>query len=171
MSTFLVYCVSANESTCGADPTKVKNCENVDHGSCGNACCIVDYSFSKNTTAEDTYKILKGFLEKKGTDGSFAYVTGSDSAGHNPGDDLRPFNIPTGVQFIFQGTHTTTGGYVDTIDITISEKNGIITSRFGSRSGIHGAYGDGGQNYKTIFYMLQETLQVEDVDIVYGCGQ
>lgn len=44
----------------------------------------------------------------KGGDKSFSYVTGPDKAGHNPGDDLRQYNISW--DFIFQGTHTTTGG-------------------------------------------------------------
>lgn len=47
------------------------------------------------------------FLKGGGNDKSFGYNSGPDKHGHNPSDDLRPYNISW--DFIFQGTHETTG--------------------------------------------------------------
>ena len=57
---------------------------------------------------------VTGWMRIGGKDGSYTYVTSPDAAGHNPSDDLTPYGIPW--DYIFQGTHTTTGGYVDTMN-------------------------------------------------------
>ena len=178
-----------HNSTCGlADPSPVPDCENADLGSCGNACCTVNVtgiSGFHNTT--ELYNHLVGYLKAGGEDASFSYVTGPDSHGNNPSDDLTPYGIAW--DYILQGTHTTyPGGYVDTIDIAIfSEASAAVkqqargksdkaTSEFSLRAfniaGIHGALGDHGQSYKSLAYMTKGAFG-DDVKItkVFGCGQ
>ena len=162
---FLVTLASAidNQSTCGAKPTP-KDCDHVDFGSCGNACCVIDASF-EGVNASHVYNTLSGYLRKGGDDGSFAYVTGPDKAGHNPGDSLVPYNISWA--YVFQGSHTTSGGYVDTLNFNLKDASGITTLRMFSVSNIHSALGDAGQNYKSLAYMLEG----RGLSIVYGCGK
>merc|ERR1711934_952812 len=172
ISAFLcvAVCIYANETSCGSDrPSKVKDCDKVDLGSRGNACCIVDFTLETNAT--DTYDHFKAWLSKGGNDGSYAYVTGPDKADHNPGDDLRKYGI--GFDFIFQGTHTTTGGYVDKIDFNLSPlKSGGCRMRASTISGIHGALGDNGQTYKTLMAMWEGRKKGEtwSAAMVHGCG-
>lgn len=52
-----------------------------------------------------------------GSDGSFSYSAGPNRAGLDPGDDLTPYNISW--KYIFQGSHVTTKGYVDHINMNI----------------------------------------------------
>jgi len=158
----------ANDSSCGPDsPSSVKDCSKVDHGSCGNACCTVDVKLgaTENITSH-TYETIVGYLKSGGEDGSYAYVTGADAAGNDPSDDLTPYGIPW--SYIFQGTHTTTGGYVDTLNFNIAkvDASGSATLRIFSISNIHGALGDNGQNFKNIAYLIEG----RSTEIVYGCG-
>merc|ERR1712166_1290471 len=162
--------VAKTQSSCGgAHPSKVKDCDHPDVGSCGNACCIVDVTipFSPYTLYNGTVMYLQG----GGDDGSFKYVTGKGPNGVDPSDDLTKANID--YKYIFQGTHKTIGGFIDTIDFTIqSEHNGTAaTMRAASRSGIHGALGDNGQNYKTLAFMKAHLAPEAVVTIVYGCGK
>merc|ERR1712070_281612 len=95
----------ANDTSCGADqPSKVPDCDHPDLGSCGNSCCIMDFELA--TSPVDTHARFVRWLKAGGSDGSYKYVTGPDSAGHNPGDDLRQYNISW--KFIWQGEHVTT---------------------------------------------------------------
>jgi hypothetical protein len=107
-----------------------------------------------------------------GTDGSYSYITGNDSGGHNPGDDLRPYKIPW--QFVFQGQHLSAGSYTDTFDLNIKKgAAGGSLMRVGMTSNIHGALGDNGNSYKIIAYMLKaladSTTKVA-IDVKWGCG-
>jgi len=162
--------VIANDTTCGGDrPSKVKDCDKPDLGSCGNSCCIMDFTLATNTTY--THDHFKAWLSKGGNDGSYAYVTGPDKAGHNPGDDLTKYGIPW--DFVFQGTHTTTGGYVDQIDFNLQPlKDGGTKMRASTISGIHGALGDNGQTYKTLAAMWEhrKSNYSFSATIVHGCG-
>jgi len=169
-----------------------------DMGSCGNACCVVEIDITGGSSTKDAYQGLKGWLQAGGAthfniytlwtilaplisligaggaDGSVAYRTGKDGAGHNPGDDVRQYK--NAWDFILQGSHTTTGGFVDTLDFNIkkpSSKGGPITLRAASLSDIHGALGDNGQNFKTLSSMvaqLHPQLSRADMRIVHGCG-
>eukprot|EP00912_Choanoflagellata_sp_UC4_P001083 UC4_evm2s669 len=153
------------QSTCGKHPSSVKDCDKVDYGSCGNACCLVDASF-KGVSATHIYQTLVGYLQKGGDDGSYGYNTGPDNADHNPSDSLLPYNISWA--YIFQGHHKTTGGYVDTLNFNIAQTSSdIVTLRLFSISNIHGALGDSGQNYKSLAYLLEG----REVKIVHGCGK
>ena len=162
-----------NNSSCGStQPSPVPDCGSVDLGSCGNACCIADFKGSFNI--KEFYSQITDFLKKGGDDGSFAYITGPDAAGHNPGDDLTPYGIAW--QYVWQGTHTTTGGYVDTIDFNIKKASDDATEeavvRVSSRSNIHGALGDNGQNHKNVMSVMN-TLRYRSPTptIVHGCGK
>lgn len=143
-------------------------------GGCGNACCVVEVNITDAQGTDAAYTGLKEWLQGGGDDGSFGYRTGKDAAGHNPGDDLREYGIAW--DFILQGSHTTTGRYVDTLNFNIkkpSSKGGPITLRAASVSDIHGALGDNGQNFKTLAYMvahLQPQLSRADIKVVHGCG-
>ena len=71
--------------------------------------------------------------------------------------------------YIFEGTHTTAGGYVDTLKFNIgrpASPDAGTTMRVFSLSRIHGALGDNGQNYKNIKYMIEN----HEAKIVLGCG-
>merc|ERR1712224_1188672 len=129
--------------------------------------------FQLRTSPSDTHARFVKWLKGGGPDGSFKYVTGPDAAGHNPGDDLRQYNISW--QFIWQGEHATTGGYVDKIDFNVQSGGSAGGSllRISTVSGIHGALGDNGQTYKTLAVMLGDA-QAKDPQfkskIIHGCG-
>ena len=99
-----------------------------------------------------------------------SHLPGS-AAGHNPGDDLRQYKIP--FQFVFQGTHTTAGGYVDTLDFNVRQNDAgdSSTLRIFSVSNIHGALGDNGQNYKTIATIQESFMGTSSPQILHGCGK
>lgn len=166
-----------NNSSCGPrGGPKVPDCEFSDLGSCGNACCVVEMPIGPFRPA-DVYHALRSYLQSGGTDGSFTYVNKSDAAGHNPGDNLTHYHIPAGWQYILQGTHKTTGGYFDTLDFAVRTTDGgkTTTVRGFSISNIHGALGDGGQNFKTMAYISRNLMEphllpIEPV-IIYGCGK
>ena len=83
----------------------------------------------------------------------------------DPSDNLTMY--PIAWDFIFQGTHNTTGGYVDTLKFNLARGNASGTTlRVFSVSTIHGALGDNGQNYKNIAYLLEGHTG----RVVYGCG-
>eukprot|EP01062_Namystynia_karyoxenos_P021858 TRINITY_DN18339_c0_g1_i3.p1 TRINITY_DN18339_c0_g1~~TRINITY_DN18339_c0_g1_i3.p1 ORF type:complete len:206 (+),score=76.78 TRINITY_DN18339_c0_g1_i3:81-620(+) len=159
-------------SSCGPQrPSPVPDCDKGDFGSCGNACCVVDVTITGPATPTEVYITVKGFLQSGGGDGLYAYSTGPDAAGHNPSDDLRPYNVSW--QYIMQGTHKTSGGYVDRLDFNFqpTADNGTVV-RVGSRSGIHGALGDNGQNYKSIAWIVNTIVGPQkQVAIVHGCGK
>jgi hypothetical protein len=115
------------------------------------------------------------YLKWGGADGSFTYSNTSDAAGHNPGDDLRKYHIPGLFEYVFQGTHTTTGGYKDTLNFWVKgfPPKTTATVRLFSISNIHGALGDHGQNYKTLQYLLDGLGPLaplpDAVKITHGC--
>lgn len=183
----LLATAGANDSSCGPKrPSPVADCEKTDLGSCGNACCGMDFPVvDQGYNATKVYLTVADLLQSKGPDGSLGYVTGPNAAGQNPGDKL-PTNIPgLNFRYIFQGTHATTGGFVDTIDFNIEDRPEVsvyarsqgaagIFLRVFSRSGIHGALGDNGQNYKNVQYLLKaadpdHTIFGAGV-VKYGCG-
>ena len=119
------------------------------------------------------YNRLTTLLREGGADKSFSLATGPDQSGHNPTDDLRPFHLP--YDFIVQGQHKTAGGYVDTLNFILADSKSSLpqtTMRAFSMSGIHGAYGDGGQNFKSIAYLATQAWSVSssEMQVLYGCG-
>eukprot|EP00928_Gymnodinium_smaydae_P048770 TRINITY_DN32646_c0_g1_i1.p1 TRINITY_DN32646_c0_g1~~TRINITY_DN32646_c0_g1_i1.p1 ORF type:complete len:205 (+),score=46.99 TRINITY_DN32646_c0_g1_i1:60-674(+) len=149
--------------TCGNDsPSKVKDCQNKDMGSCGNACCKLEFVVPDDPMA--AMKLLNDTMANGGPDGGFALqMTAEGTLGFG---DLRPFKIPSGEEFIGQAHHTTSGPkhYVDTINFNIRPRqcdkgkecsaSGSIVKAF-SISLIAGALGDNGQNYKNIMMVMK----------------
>jgi len=182
LSVLSVAVATTDGSTCGPDPSKAPvDCDRPDFGSCGNACCVVDCIVKPHTyDVSKSYATIADFLTSGGADGSFAYSSGPDSAGHDPSPDLRPYNISA--KYIFQGTHKTIGGYVDTLDFAVyadgpsTRNEGTATSRVRafSVSDVHGALGDGGQNYKTLAYLfdsISTSFVCDELSVVHGCGK
>lgn len=172
----LVARAAANGSSCGTEPAKVPDCDHPDLGSCGTACCSLFVGVAAEPGA--VYASLRSYLSGGGADGSFSYVNASDAAGHDPSDDLRPYKIPSGWQYILQGRHRTTGGYVDTINVAITSAHAGASDRCTVRafsiSDIHGALGDAGQNYKTLSVLMRHVGAPSDEPlhgaIEHGCG-
>lgn len=167
--------VAANSlppSVCGPHPEDVSQCNRQDMGSCGNACCVVDFAWEKPPALahEEVAQALGS-----GLDGQYEHVTGGEP---DPPEDKRAFHIerPRPFQFALQGLHSAPkyrGENADIININIAADtrgSGSIVRMF-SVSRIHGALGDNGQNYKTLAY-LASALGVSsgEFDIVHGCG-
>jgi hypothetical protein len=95
-------------------------------------CRRVDFTFATVTTW-DAYKLITGWLGAKGDDGSYAYITGADAAGHNPSDNLTQY--PIAWDYIFQATHTTT---VRALIVRRSSPCACVTGQCGvAASGAH----------------------------------
>ena len=173
----------SHNSTCGLGTTVPAGCEYPDLGSCGNACCVVNVTGVHAANSEDVYNTLVSYLKSGGADGSYTYVTGPDSSGNNPEDDLRQYNISW--DYILQGTHTTyPGKYRDTIDLAIYKgekasktkltdktQDEEFTIRAFNIANIHGALGDHGQSYKSLDYLVDGAFGGSaKLTRVYGCG-
>jgi len=136
--------------SCGGEkPSPVEDCQNVDYGSCGNACCKMDFSVEGTSTSVMTQ--LNASLSNGGVDGNYELkMTAEGTLGFG---DLIQFGSPFGFDYIGQVHHTTSGPahYVDTVNFNIKTgKSGHSTLRAFSTSQIAGALGDNGQNYKNI---------------------
>jgi len=169
--------------TCGKDSSNDSDCKNVDFGSCGNACCKIDVIVSNPNWygVEEVKDKLNQTLafgtgtriyQPGGPDGWYELQpTAEGTLGFY---DLRQNGSPNGVDFIGQATHTTSGDahYVDTINYDISTNHdGTYTIRAFSISGIGGALGDNGQNYKNVIYPLNVAGFGFDIKPVDGsCG-
>jgi len=72
-----------------------------------------------------------------------------------------------------QGKHTTTKGYVDTMDFAIAiEPAGGCRIRAFNVADIHGALGDSGQSYFSLLFMLDKIdPSAKAPTIVHGCGK
>lgn len=158
-------------SSCGADPSKVKDCDHPDLGSCGNACCLLEFDFQ--ASPEDVYASVTDALKNK-VDGAYDYITGGDP---NPGDDLRQYNItqPAAFQYIFQGDHNAPkffGQHADILDFSIAKASSGSTLRMFSLSRIHGALGDHSQNYKNLVFLSKNfsIASKAPARILHGCG-
>merc|ERR1719510_1436738 len=142
--------------TCGADlPSKVPDCQNNDCGSCGGACCQLEFEVEEDTAA--TVMKLNASILGGGPDGSYvAQVTAEGPLGFG---DLRPFKKP--VDFIGQAHHTTSGPkhYMDSVAFTVARgANGAGSVVHGcSMSLIAGAFCDNGQNYKNLVMLMKGT--------------
>jgi len=176
--------IADNSSSCGPQsPSPVASCGRVDHGACGNACCLVDVAVPAHGRAnitEHVYLLIKQFLLWGGPDGSFEYVDSPDKAGHNPSDNLTSY--PIAWNYIFQARHTTTGGFTDTLNFNLRQDPyppiktpSSAVLRIFSVSNVHGALGDNGQNFKSIDYlmansMVRKTFGAGELIVRHGCG-
>jgi len=155
--------------SCGGDqPSKVADCQNVDFGSCGGACCKLDFRVSGSTDA--VMDALNKTLSNGGPDGAYELqMTAEGTLGFG---DLTQFGSPQGTDWIGQAFHTTSGPahYVDTLNFNIkSERDGAASLvRAFSLSQIGGALGDNGQNYKNVMTLMKaafgDDIQGSSVD-------
>lgn len=160
----------APPSVCGADPTKVADCNHPDLGSCGNACCYASFEVAEQPDAiyGRVVQLLKGKL-----DGSYDYVSSGNPP--DPEEDLRQYNItaPLAFQYIFQGSHSAPkffGANSDVLDFSVVKTTQGSAIYAFSLSRIHGALGDHGQNYKSIAYLAKALNPDARVTVVHGCG-
>lgn len=141
--------VAAEGDSCGSCGQGCPNCEYVDFGSCGNACCKLD-AVVPSTTTEAVMTLLNATLTAGGFDGRYR---AEPTAEGSPGcADLRFALMP--VDYICKFIHTTVGGYDDSITLTVAPTPDGVTLRLFSLSLIGGAYGDSGQNFLNLFMVL-----------------
>merc|ERR1712203_1118083 len=158
--------------TCGLEsPSKVEDCQNVDFGSCGGACCKLDFDV-EGTTVEVVNKLNLTL----GTTGPDEYYWPQRTAEGSLGfADLTLMGSPMGFDYIGEVSHTTSGQghYVDYIRFNIrNSTTGMNGShsvvRAHSISGIGGALSDNGQNFKNIMTAMKaafgSNIQATPVD-------
>ncbi|XP_071827736.1 uncharacterized protein [Apostichopus japonicus] len=135
------------------------DCERVDCGSCGNACCLTEFQFA-SSSSETIYNTFVTSLKAGGADGRYTFIGGSD---------LRKYNVSA--DFILQGWHTTLEHhYNDTLDFTFSVASSKETVvRAFSISQIAGAYCDAGQNYKNLVGLIKGLKEDFKEEAVLGC--
>lgn len=133
------------------------DCENVDTGSCGNACCRLEVAFESHSTEEVRDALLKAF---GGADGRYtAQMTAEGTLGFG---DLRPFNASA--DFIGQAWHLTKNEmYNDTVNFALyPNDDGSTTATAFSISQTAGAFGDDGQNYYNLVTLLKAAFDGDD---------
>lgn len=144
--------------TCGTEsPSKVEDCQNVDFGSCGGACCKLD--FNVQGTTKEVVNRLNMTLGTTGPD--YYYWPQPTAEGVRGFADLTLMGSPMGFDYIGEVSHTTSGPghYVDYIRFNIRQSPAMNGSysvvRAHSISGIGGALSDNGQNYKNIMTAMK----------------
>jgi hypothetical protein len=91
-SSILAASLATSAAACDFD-----NCQNVDSGSCGTACCKLEFLIEGETTA-DVMDKLNATIGMKGPDGLYAGMQTAE--GTFTFGDLRPYDKP--VDFIGQ---------------------------------------------------------------------
>lgn len=141
--------------TCNADSIAagIEDCDRVDFGSCGNACCKITTAVSLSPA--DVAHALNTSLANGGADGHYELQPLVDSPfGFTP---LEP-DLPGA--FMGQVYHTTSGPghYTDVVNILIEPSGSAGTASTISAFSlplIGGALGDSGQSYKNIIMALK----------------
>ena len=140
----------------------------------GNACCVLDVHV--DGAVDDAYDALAAYLEGGGGDGLYAKAPTSDTVGHVSEDDQGdyPFQFSPALpwRYTTSGFHATSGGYVDQLKFSVgvtSAGSGNAKVRMSSISGINGALGDMGQNYKNLAF-LAAGLGWDPPTVAFGCG-
>jgi hypothetical protein len=122
------------------------DCDYVDYGSCGNACCRLFLKI-KNENSENVMKKLNSTIFSGGPDSR--YISQMTAEGTLNFADIRPYKLH--VDFIGQTWHTTTNlMYNDTINFLLKSHKNDTNVFAVSISQIAGAYGDAGQGYFNI---------------------
>lgn len=172
---------TSDRTSCGTDRSKLpSDCDREDYGSCGNACCMVEVTFSKRSPAVLSSAIDQ-FLKTGGTDGLFKEDSGKTEPSVSGG--VQDIRIAKGSsiqwQYVKKGQHATyKGGYIDALHFGIygpppgKRKEGDQAHlRISSSSQASGALFDYGQNYKTIRDMVTELFgENREVKVLWGCG-
>ena len=155
-----LLCISSS-SACSFD-----DCKNVDHGSCGNACCKLDFVIHDENTVEVMNK-MNATLVQGGHDG--LYIPMPTYEGTLTFGDLREYHSE--VDFIGQAWHTTVSKeFNDTLNFLLqSIDNGKSThvTAF-SISQIAGAYGDEGQNYYNLVSLMDSVSWKNEVQFKHA---
>ena len=151
VSVFVLAMLVAAVSACVAP-----DCENNDCGSCGNACCKLQFKL-RGVTDVEAANAINRTISGGGPDGRYFVLP---LAGGGTGvADLRKYNISK--SFVGQTIHTTLKRqYNDTIDFNIApgDGSGAVVDGF-SISQIGGALCDDGQNYKNIVTLMKAICQ------------
>lgn len=153
----IVYFVVMHTTALACQPP---DCDRNDCGSCGNACCLLEFEFS-STTPENVYNLFVKNLKAGGADGRYTFIGGSD---------LRQYNVSA--DFILQGWHSTlVHHYNDTLDFTFSSASNskMTTVKAFSISQIAGAYCDSGQNYKNLVGFVKGLEEDFEEHTLLGC--
>mmetsp|Transcript_24040 Transcript_24040/g.37444 ORF Transcript_24040/g.37444 Transcript_24040/m.37444 type:complete len:153 (-) Transcript_24040:98-556(-) len=147
-------------------------------GSCGNACCKMQYGYD-STSPEDLKNELLKDLSMGGPDNQYALQTTADAQfGFT---DLTPYNLSdpvTGMNFSYLGQAVHTTGplgvecvfhdYVNFLIGTDPHDNDKTTLIAFSISQQAGALGDDGQNYYNIYTAVQATKPSQSKTLL-GC--
>eukprot|EP01059_Diplonema_ambulator_P035240 TRINITY_DN821_c0_g1_i2.p1 TRINITY_DN821_c0_g1~~TRINITY_DN821_c0_g1_i2.p1 ORF type:complete len:206 (+),score=77.97 TRINITY_DN821_c0_g1_i2:57-620(+) len=146
-------------SACNGGPPTDPDCQNIDLGSCGTACCKMLFTYPNNT-ATQVKDSLFAALSNGGPDGRYAWQT---AAGGTYGFSVDYKYYP--YHYVGQVYHTTpmpgqyvqSGPYRDTVNFVIftEPSRNVTTLRAFSISDINGALGDNGMNYKTIMLAIK----------------
>jgi len=136
--------------TCNKDTIAagVEDCDRVDFGSCGNACCEITTSVA--LSAENVATALNMSLADGGPDGQYEL--------QNLFEGVTGFTSLGDAGFLGQVHHTTSGPghYTDKVNFLI-EPDGANSSKIKafSLALIGGALGDSGQSYKNVIMALK----------------
>jgi hypothetical protein len=146
--------LARSQGSCGGDsPSQVEDCQNVDFGSCGNACCRLEFQAPAGQSTDSVMQALNASFTSRGPDGAYTpQMTAEGTLGFG---DLKQFGSPMGVDWIGQVFHTSPHPYTDTINFNIRNTEGGVVVKAFSISQIGGALGDNGQNYKNIVNLLK----------------
>jgi hypothetical protein len=167
MKVVVALVVLAGVALCCIPP----HCENVDMGTCGNACCSVTIPFLSGITAMNVLVALESTFPPPpalGPDGHFTLQGTAETNGKPGFADLRQYNLTA--QFIGQLWHSTPSlAFNDTLNLVVYKDSLTIFSI----SQIGGALGDQGQNYKNIWTVYQaiEPYFATTPTITFGCGK
>eukprot|EP00241_Pyramimonas_parkeae_P010246 CAMPEP_0114250178 /NCGR_PEP_ID=MMETSP0058-20121206/14557_1 /TAXON_ID=36894 /ORGANISM="Pyramimonas parkeae, CCMP726" /LENGTH=230 /DNA_ID=CAMNT_0001363813 /DNA_START=115 /DNA_END=807 /DNA_ORIENTATION=+ len=141
-------------------------CHRLDLGSCGNACCKLEWVF--HADAAEVARALNSSLHSGGPDG--LYQANPLHEGVTGFASLEAFPVPAA--FIGQGTHTTrVERYNDTLNFAVyktSATESKVTAF--SISNVGGALGDEGQNYSNLEELVQSLGMVFSEEPVMGCS-
>lgn len=141
-------------------------CERTDKGSCGNACCKLEWGFHQ--TAQEVMSRLNSTLHSGGPDG--LYKANALHEGGTGFTDLRSFGAPAA--YVGQGTHTTVvKRFNDTLNFAVYQLEAANESKVTafSISNLGGSLGDEGQNYSNLKQLIQSSGLVYEETTVMGC--
>ena len=126
------------------------DCDHLDLGSCGVACCKLSFDVAGESTEEVMQK-LNSTIHAFGPDKRYIpMITAEGGMGFG---DLRPYGGSH--EFIGQAWHTTTNlKYNDTLNFTVEKTAGGSRVRAFSISQLGGSLGDDGQNFYNIKQLM-----------------
>ncbi|GAB5369989.1 hypothetical protein AAMO2058_001453500 [Amorphochlora amoebiformis] len=139
------------------------DCDRNDCGSCGNACCKLNFMFPKHSNVE-VAQAINSTIQNGGPDGRyFASPLAEGVVG------VAPLPPVVNVSFIGQAIHTTAKRiYNDTINFAVQRSTVLPTEvMVFSTSQIGGALCDAGQNFKNIVTVMKSVCKQLGVEFSY----